>query len=199
MKRVELSYNPYFQETELKIDGKRYENHTSRIGEFLLGKPMDSWLEWKVISYQKWSGILPELMEYLNDDELEIVFSGAKDDFARFESQLPKQYGTIRERGFETGQYTIAFRESRRPEEVKKNIQDFIENRKKFVLTQKDMMDMEYLSKELEKLTPCAVDSLRGIVQRLLDVIDEIIRGCTDEKYKELWKIARREFLRICS
>lgn len=199
MKTVELSYNPYFQETRMKIDGKKYENQTSRIGEFLVGKPMDNWLEWKVVSYQKWDGILPELMEYLNDDELEIIFSGIKDDFTRFKSQLQKQHGTIREKGFETGQYTVAFCESRKPEEIKKNLQSFIENRKRFALTQKNMMDMEYLFKDLEELNPCTVSGLRDIVQRLLAVIDEILCGCTNEQYGELWKNARREFLQICS
>lgn len=199
MKKIELSYNPYFQETGLKIDGKKYENPTSRIGGFVLGKPIESWLDRKVISYQKWDGILPEMMEYLNDDELEIIFSGTKDDFNRLKGRLPKQHGAVRERGFETGQYTLAFRENRKSEEIKKNTQSFIENRKRFVLTQKNMMDMEYISRELQELNPCTSDGLRDIVQRLLETIDEIIRGCTDEKYTELWKNARREFLRICS
>lgn len=199
MKTVEISYNPYFQETGLKIDGEKYENLSSRIGEFVLGKPIDSWLDRRVVSYQRWDGILPELMEYLNDDELEIVFSGSEDDFDRVKERLSKQHGTIREKGFEPEKYTLAFRGKGKPGEIKKNIQGFIANRKHFIPTQKCMMDMEYLAGELLDMNPCTVNSLSGIVQRLLGVVDEIICGCTDEKYTELWENARRELLRICS
>lgn len=199
MKTVELSYNPYFQETGLKIDGEKYENPDSRIGEFVLGKSIDNWLDRKVVSYQRWDGFLPELMEYLNDDELEIIFSGTKDDFGRVKDRLSEQHGTIQEKGFEPEKYKLAFRERRKPEKIKDNIQSFIENRKRFVPTQKCMMDMEYLAGELMDMNLCTVDRLRGIVQRLLGVVDEIIRSCTDEKYAELWKNARRELLRICS
>ncbi len=199
MKTVELSYNPYFQETGLRIDGEKYENPGSRIGEFVLGKSIDNWLDRKVVSYQRWDGLLPELMDYLNDDELEIIFLGTGDDFGRVKDQLSKQHGKIREKGFEPDRYTLAFRERRKPEEIKDHVQSFIENRRRFVPTQKCMMDMEYLSGELLNLNPCTVDRLRDIVQRLLGVVDEIICGCTDEKYAELWKNARREFLRICS
>lgn len=198
MKKVELSYNPYFQETGLKINGEKYGNHASRIGEFVLGNPIDEWLDWKVVSYRKWDGILPELMEYLNDDELEIVFSGTRDDFERVKSQLPKQHGALREKGFETEKYTLAFCESREPEEIKNNVQRFIENRIRFVPLQKNMMDLEYLRRELKEVNPCTVDSIRDIMQRLSEVVDEILLSCTDEKYMKLWKNARREYQRIC-
>lgn len=199
MKTVELSYNPYFQETGLKIDGKKYDNPGSRIGEFVLGKAMDNWLDKKVASYQRWDGFLPELMEYLNDDELEIIFAGDRDDFDRVKDGLSKQHGTIREKGFEPERYTLAFCGKRKPEEIRNNIQRFMDNRKRFVPTQKCMMDMDYLAEELIDLNPCTVERLRDIVQRLFGVVDEIICGCTDEKYAELWKNARRELLRICS
>ncbi len=199
MKTVELTYNPYFGETGLKIDGKKYENEASRIGEFVLGKPMDEWLDWKVVSYRRWDGILPEMMEYLNDDELEIIFSGTRDDFDRVKDQLPKQDGMVREKGFDPGKYTLLFRESRKPEEIKKNVHNFIENRIRFVPMQKNMMELEYICRELQEAERCTVDSLRGIARRLSEVIDEIIRGCTDEKYMESWKNARREFIRIFS
>ena len=199
MKTVELSYNPYFGETGLKIDGKKYENETSRIGEFLLGKPMDWWLDRKVVSYRRWDGILPELMEYLNDDDLKIIFSGTGDDFDKVKKQLPNQHGIIREKGFEPEKYTLVFHERRKPEEIRKNVQYFIENRIQLVPTQKDMLDMEYIYRELQGVNHCTIDSLRDIIQSLSEVIDKIICGCTDEKYAKSWKNARREFARIFS
>ncbi len=199
MKTVEIFYNPYFAEAGLKINGKKYENEASRIGEFVLGKPMDVWLERKVVSYRRWDGILPEMMEYLNDDELEIIFSGTRDDFDRVKDQLTKQHGTVREKGFEPGKYTLLFHESRKPEEIKKMVQKFVDNRIRFVPMQKDMMEMEYICRELQEMKECTADGVGDIARRLSEVIDEIICGCTDEKYVESWENARREFIRIFS
>ena len=97
MKKIDIIYNPYTEKAGLTIDGNWHYGGDGRLNEFFVGKSIEQWLPRRIVSYQRWDGILPELMEYLNDDELQIRFCGTESDYRRVEKELKKQERTAEE------------------------------------------------------------------------------------------------------
>lgn len=193
MKKIELIYNPYLEQAKLKIDGEIYSGQSGRIKEFLIEKPMTYWLTRRVISYKYWNGLLPELMDFLNDDELEILFYGIFSDYQKVCEQVLKQHEQIEEKGFDPNLYHLNFCEHWNSEYIQKHLQDFLSNRIVFAPTQQSMMDLEFLSKELHDKSSSTTEELKEIKKRLYKIVDEIICKCENEKYQKTWENARRE------
>ena len=127
--RVKLTYNPVTKAVTL-ADGKK-DMMTPRLSEFLRGD-MDGWLEYRTISYRMWSGLLPELMQELNDDGLEITFSGSAEDYGRVRQAFERQSESLGEYGFSPGLWTLAFERNdaldeamRRLKSAALSVQDF--------------------------------------------------------------------------
>jgi len=197
MKKIELYYNPFLEQAKLKIDGESYEPQGGRLGEFLIGKPMESWLEKRVISYQRWDGILPELIEFLNDDELQIQFYGIESDYDHFSEYIKRQNRDIELKGFESDLYTLEWIEKWNPKPVYQNLQMFLQNRIGFAPTQKTMLSLEYVQANLNSSEAADVPNLRMIREELEQIVNEILRQCNDGKLKNTWENARRELVQI--
>ncbi len=111
MKNILIRYNPFSQKTALLIDGAPQSAEGGRFQEFVLKNPIDRWLIQGVRSYQRWDGFLPELMEMLNEDNLEIQFEGTRDDGIRFRHALLQQHRAAEDRGFDPELYALTVQE----------------------------------------------------------------------------------------
>lgn len=195
MKKIELYYNPFLEQASVKIDGESYKTQDNRLGEFLIGKPMENWLKKTIISYQRWDGILPELMEFFNDDELQILFYGSESDYNHFKEYIKNQYRDIELKGFESNMYTLKWIEKWNQENVYQNLKNFLQNRKCFFLeNQKQMLRLEYIEKELNSSEKINVSRLCKIRKELEQIMDNILIQCDNEKLEETWKNIRYEF-----
>lgn len=197
MKQIELYYNPFLEQARMKIDGESYESQDGRLGEFLIGKPIESWLEKRVISYQRWDGILPELIEFLNDDELQIQFYGSESDYEHFSEYIKRQNRDIELKGFESDLYTLEWIEKWDPKPVYQNLRIFLQNRIGFAPTQKTMLSLEYVQEDLNALEATDVPNLRVIREELERIVNDILTQCNDGKLEKTWKNARRELAQI--
>lgn len=107
MKKIWIQYNPFSQKTVLLIDDKAQSPEGGRLQEYVLRNPMDRWLPPGRTSYQRWDGLLPELMDMLNEDALELHFAGTQEDAQRLRQELPRQHRAVEDRGFDPKQYTL--------------------------------------------------------------------------------------------
>lgn len=107
MKNILIRYNPFSQKTALLIDGAAQAAGGGRFQEYVLKNTLDLWLVPGVRSYQRWDGFLPELMEMLNEDKLEIRFEGTRDDGIRFRNELLRQHRMVEDRGFDPELYAL--------------------------------------------------------------------------------------------
>ena len=163
-----------------------------------MGKSIEKWLPRRIVSYQRWDGILPELMEYLNDDELMIRFCGTESDYRRVKKELKEQERTAEENGFGAGLYRLSFHEQWQPEKISQLVLQFIDNRIPFVPVQKEMMALQYLRNQLKDAGEegMTVEKLRGVRKQLLDITEEIVLACEKKEYshyRQTWENARRE------
>ena len=204
MKKIDMIYNPYTEKAGLTIDGSWHYGGDGRPKDSLVGKSIEKWLPRRTVSYQRWDGILPELMEYLNDDELLIRFCGTEPDYRRVEKELKKQERTVKENGFDAGLYRLSFREQWQPEKISRLVLQFIDNRIPFVPVQKEMMELQYLSNQLKDAGKdgMTAERLRGVRKQLLDITEEIVLACEKKEYshyRQTWENARREAEQIFS
>lgn len=107
MKKIDIRYNPFIQETAITVDGEKITAIENRFPSCVFRKPMESWLSARTDSYKHWDGFLPELMEYLNEDVLEICFEGTAEDYQCFLTELPRQHRRAEDKGFDASQYKL--------------------------------------------------------------------------------------------
>lgn len=103
MKSIELYVYPYWGidqvRTGICIDGKPVRSTKNRLHSFMCVQGMDKWLLPRREGYVIWKGILPELCRQLNDDEFEIMFTGRRYDYERFEEELARQTESLQRKG----------------------------------------------------------------------------------------------------
>ena len=212
MRKVDIYYNPYLYRTTLLIDGNVLKQEENRLFEFMEGKPLESWLDYQVVSYQLWEGAVLELMKELNDDELDITFWGIKKDYERFMEAVNQQQDAVRDNGFNTGACRIGYQPRFTPELVKQNVQIFLDNKNTAIVgLQKSMMDMEFLSRDLEEMKKVNVDKMQNIKVRLNNILNDILNNHEKERHSliseemilkqdkiiDYWKKAVRELEKI--
>ena len=107
MKKIEIRYNPFFQITSILLDGEKMPDAQDRFRSCVFGKPMQSWLPAGTDSYKRWDGFLPELIEYLNEDVLDICFVGIEEDYRKFAAEVIRQHHRVENKGFDSDRYTL--------------------------------------------------------------------------------------------
>ncbi|MBT9778596.1 hypothetical protein GPL15_19035 [Clostridium sp. MCC353] len=176
MRKVDIYYNPYLYRTTLLIDGSVLNQEENRLCEFMEGKPLEAWLDYQVVSYQLWEGGILELMKELNDDELDITFWGLLTDYEHFAEAAKRQQDAVREYGYNPSECNMEYRPRFNPESVKKNVQTFLNDRNTAVVgRQKNMLDMEFLSRDLEEAKTVTVEFMRDVRERLSGILKEIL------------------------
>lgn len=183
MRKVDIYYNPYLYRTTLLIDGNVLKQEENRLCEFMEGKPLESWLDYQVISYQIWEGAVLELMKELNDDELDITFWGIEEDYERFMEAVNQQQDSVRDNGFNAGACRIGYQTRFSPEVVKENLQIFLDNKNTAVVgRQKSMLDMEFLGCDLKEMKNASVKDMQDIKMHLEGILKDILNYHEKEK-----------------
>ena len=195
MKKVSIYYTPYLDSAKLMVDGVERKAKGKRIDAFVAGQPIKSWLSPYVYSYRRWDGILAELIEDLNDDEIELSFYSLPEYFSMVREELKKQSTAIEEKGYDSGVWTFKGVAYYLPETICKNITAFIQAEKHFLPGQHSMILMEYAEKELLEEQPPSVSRLIDILGKLKAVIKEKKKECRSKKNDAIlshWKKTER-------
>lgn len=198
MKKVEISYNPYTEKASLWIDGERYAYSGSRVAEFVTGRPMEQWISYYSVSYKHWDGFLPELAEELNDDKLELVFRGIKEDYDIFSAGIMQTYEDVRIRGFEPNNCSLSWKSKYTPEEMLPLFGRFARQQLIMLTTQMDLLRMEALCDRLEQADSMEIEDIRDIIKDLESFLQDVAASSRTEKLENYWNGVVRQFTYIC-
>lgn len=92
MKTIEISYNPYKMITRMFVDEVDVcqDDSYEKFREFIENKiPLQTWIE--PIPYLDWAGFVNELSDPEINDEVTVIFSGRKIDFADLKRSIADQ------------------------------------------------------------------------------------------------------------
>lgn len=193
MRKIEIFYNPYFKSTRLVTDGEERSKEGRRVNEFIVGQPLENWLSPYVFSYQKWSGVLPELMDDLNDDELEIYFYSLPKFFPKFSEEIENQNDAVIEKGYSTDLWKYACIENFSPQKIRQQLTEFVKAKTDNAPNQYSIQLFDYVAKDLERLPPY-VANLQEIYKNLQNAITSAESNSNNPRY---WQRAKDELLSI--
>lgn len=91
--KLEISYNPYKQESSFKLDGEFVQSR-ERWVEYTQNKRLQSWF----FPTDGWKGLAPELEDALNCEKVDIYFTGREIDF----TDLKEYFAQYAEKPHET-------------------------------------------------------------------------------------------------
>lgn len=167
MHEVHIYYNPYSESTRLVVDGAERRSSAGRVDDYIIGKPISNWLAAYSESYYHWSGILPELMENLNDDELDLTFHGSREHCKMLEEALQTQRTCVEELGFEFGHWKLVHREDYSACDFTKSLSKFVKRFKPNAPDQESLMLFDRVELELGQAEAPTVEELTAMADRL--------------------------------
>ena len=201
MIKIQLYFNPYTQSTRLIIDGRERFISNRRLDEFIVGQPLDKWLAPYIFSYQKWHGLLPELMDEFNDDELKLEFFSLPEYFSRLGEEFDKQTSLIEERGYSSDLWHCLCEEAFLPEDIRAAFIKFVTDKKKFAPDQFALQLFDSIEYALSEHESASVEKLREIYGTIQETIRHCQTACRKLRRQErnifLWEVAERELLAI--
>lgn len=200
MIKIQIFFNPYMQSTRLFIDGQERLNCGSRLDEFIVGQPIDKWLAPYVFSYQKWNGLLPELMEELNDDDLYVEFFSLPEYFSSLGEEFDKQTSLIEERGYSSELWECVCEEAFLPEEIRNDLKTFVRQKKRFAPDQFSLQLFDGIEYALSD-NAVSVDKLRELYGTIQEAVQHSITTCRNlrrpSKNIYMWEETENELLDI--
>lgn len=201
MRKIQIYFNPYSESTRLIIDGEERLNGGSRLDEFIVSQPLDKWLTPYVFSYQKWHGLLPELMEDLNDDDLHLEFFSLPEYFSRLAEEFDKQTSLIEERGYSSDLWRCLCEEAFLPKDVRVEFSRFVIEKKRFAPDQFSLQLFDSIEYNLSNQVSESVEKLREIYGTIQETIRHSQTVCQQSRRHEknifLWEKAQRELLAV--
>ena len=204
MRKVEIYFNPYSESTRLIIDDEERRGGETRLEEFIVGQPLDKWLSPYVFSYQKWNGLLPELMEDLNDDDLHLTFFTLPEYVSKLAEEFDKQTPLIEEKGYSSDLWRCLCEEAFRPEEVRGKFLNFVAAKKRFAPDQWSLSLFDQVEESLnDKTKSDTVNDLRGIYKDICEAVQSSKEVCMRNRRSRkagevhFWEEAEQEFSNI--
>ena len=155
-KLVELIYSPFSQAARLYWNNQALCPTRSKLEQFVIGKPMDRWLEPVTVGYQCWNGFLPELVVEINEDVFTLSFSGTRKNFQRFCATIHKQEATLDLIGFVPGGITLQHIEKYEPLQMRDALRELRTHWMLNVPTQKLLIVRDRLDERLEAIDETA-------------------------------------------
>ncbi len=200
MRTIKIIYNPYCEDTRLAVDGIEHKDSKSRVDRFILGKPMENWVFARMESYLRWEGILPELMEELNDDELEIFFYGIPEHFEMLQSGLKKQLTLIEEKGYSSSAWTLQMKKRFLPEEIRELVLKFVQGKKLYAPDQHSLLIFENTEERLKSSQDLGINELKDIWEEICTALKAALEYCNYKQSERnmdvkirFWKDAEKE------
>ncbi len=167
MRKVQIHYNPYVKYTRLIVDNIEHRGSAKRVDDYIIGKPISIWLAAYSESYYRWDGILPELMEELNDEELEIEFHGFYEHYLELEQAILTQISTVEELGFESNHWSLSHKDAYSPRDIKDALSEFISRFKLEIPDQQSLLIFEQAEKKTSEMVIPTVEELVDISNML--------------------------------
>lgn len=194
---VEIYFNPYTENTRLFIDGSELLQGESRLHEFIVGQTLDKWLSPYTFSYQKWNGILLELVEYLNDDELKFYFFGSSKHLRQFAYEVEKQRPLLEEEGYSSELCQLYCAECFAAENIHEPLIRFVRNTGSCAHSQEAISLFECVEKDLG--TPNSTEQMREIFRLLQKAIQSEKNFCQRQESPSVrvWENAESELIGI--
>ena len=201
MRTVNIFYNPYINSSRLFIDKNEHTRSGRRIDEFIVGQPIDNWLSPYTYSYHRWDGLLAELMDDLNEDEIELFFYSLSDYVSIVTEELQSQAEFVEGRGYSSNRWKCECVEYYHPEKIKSGLLNFIQTKKHFVPDQYSMNLIEYCEQGLMQKPEASLESLQETYKLLRKTINAAKEFCTNNKNNpnsvKVWDNAEKELLKI--
>lgn len=197
MRTIKIYFNPYTGDTRLFIDEQEQLEGESRLQEFIVGQTLDKWLSPYNSSYQKWNGILPELVEYFNDDELELHFFSLPEYLDRFTTEMEKQSPMLEEKGYSPELCRLHCVECFAAEKIRKPLIRFVRNTGSRARNQDVISSFECIEEDLTNST--SAKQMREIFRRLQEAIQSEKNFCQRQESNRvrIWENAETELTRI--
>lgn len=192
-RKVCIVYNPYSRKASLTLDGQAAAPEDGRFEDRIVGRPMADWLESQSVSYRRWRGLLPELMERLNDDALEIAFCGAQADFFRVRDALEAQRAAALEAGYADDGWTIGFADDGYGVELMRaRLRNLRDNMVVNAPTQELLLELRALDGRLDGETELDFAQMRELMEAYLRVMRACMEKCP-ENQQNSWGNALRQ------
>ena len=203
MRKVQIYYNPYLKHTRLVVDGIEHCGSAKRIDDYIIGKPISTWLTDYSESYYRWNGILPELMEELNDDELEILFYGFREDYLQVEQAMMSQISAVEELGFASAHWSLNHRDAYSTQDLKNALSAFITRFKLEVPDQQSLLIFEEAERKIRKMEAPTVEGLLEISNMLHKALAAVIAYYQGQQFRNYssrinyWKDAEKRLSHV--
>jgi hypothetical protein len=126
MRKVLVTYNPFFYHCRIRIGDAACDPETNRFAAYVARRPMAEWLPRRRDGYSVWRGFFAELAREANDIALEIAFYGAAADFERFAEAFADQRDAVGAAGYASTQWTVSHTDTYEPEQVKTSLDTFL-------------------------------------------------------------------------
>lgn len=199
MRDVEIYFNPYSKRTRLFVDGRERLGGGTQLDAFVVGQPLDKWLSPYVFSYQRWNGLLPELMEDLNDDELNLTFFTLPEYFDKLSEEFDKQTSLIEEKGYSSDLWRCLCEEAFLPKDVCSSFKRFVREKRHSAPDQWSMSLFDRLEDCLNDETRSdTVDKLLKIYKDIQEAVQSSKKECMRRRRNvQFWEEAEQELLSI--
>lgn len=183
MRTVEIYFNPYAESTRFLVDGKeRKKNDGNRVDEFIVGQSIKKWLTPYVYSYQKWSGLLPELMQELNDDQLKMTFYAPPQYFYELDEEFNKQTSLIEEKGYSADFWVCDCEEFFLPEKVSKIFFQFATTYRRQAPDQYSLSLFSEIANSLNDGKKYSIDDLKKVYGSLKEAVKSAKDYCINNQ-----------------
>lgn len=203
MREVQIQYNPYLKYTRLVVDDVEHHGSAKRIDDYIVGKPISEWLAAYSESYYQWNGILPELMEELNDDELEITFYGFREHYEQIEKAIMSQISAVEELGFESTHWSLNYKEAYSTNKLQDALSAFISRYIIETPDQQSLLIFEEAENKINQMEQTTVDGLVDIAHMLNKAIIAAISYYQGQQLRNYsmrinyWKNAEKKLAHI--
>lgn len=184
MRKVQIYYNPYLRYTRLTVDNIEHCGSAKRMDDYMIGKPISTWLTAYSESYYRWNGILPELMEELNDDELEIIFHGFREDYLKVEQAMMSQISAVEELGFTSTHWSLTHQDAYSAQDLKNALYMFISRFKLEVPDQQSLLTFEEAERKMCKMEIPTAEGLMEIFHMLHKAIVTVIEYYQGQQFR---------------
>lgn len=181
------------------VDGVEHRVTGNKLDEFIVGQDLTSWLSPYSISYRKWNGVLLELIEQLNDDEISISIYTSHEMFESIKQEIEIQSFSIEETGYDSSGWELKMIEYYDGKTLVKNLLAFIHKEKHF-LPQYGMNIFDYIESDISASNKLDVSKMQNMYRELKKTIqyakDDDLKKCKNQNVLH-WEKAERELWRI--
>lgn len=172
MTTVKLIFNPFDKKSRLFYENNEITAMENKVYAFLQSGDFCEVLLPFNKRYVIWRGLLPELMNEVNDSELHIIFEGRESDFIRLEQAFDKCRPMIESMGYEN-QWHLSFIKNFEAEDILD----------KLIQAAESIRDMCETRAELHEADAFITNAVHGDIQVNYLAVRSLL-----EKHQEKWR-----------